>query len=88
MPASLTPEQLQLVTTALDNGNVIEAIKLYRSFTGCGLKEAKDAVDQLRAEHDAKLPEGQRRKSGCMGVIVFLVLMGALSIAATTHWLV
>ena len=30
-------------------GKMIEAIKLYRLQTGCGLKEAKDAVDALRA---------------------------------------
>lgn len=29
-------------------GQVIEAIKLYRERTGCGLKEAKDYVDSLR----------------------------------------
>lgn len=29
-------------------GKMIEAIKLYRLQTGCGLKEAKDAVDALR----------------------------------------
>ena len=30
---------------------VIEAIKLYREQTGLGLKEAKDAVDELRRLH-------------------------------------
>ena len=29
-------------------GKMIEAIKLHRQQTGCGLKEAKDAVDALR----------------------------------------
>jgi pentatricopeptide repeat protein len=29
------------------NGRVIEAIKLYRELHGCGLKEAKDAVDKF-----------------------------------------
>jgi hypothetical protein len=29
-------------------GNMIPAIKLYREATGCGLKEAKDAVEALR----------------------------------------
>jgi ribosomal protein L7/L12 len=28
-------------------GRTLEAIKLVREVTGCGLKEAKDAVDQL-----------------------------------------
>ncbi len=30
---------------------VIEAVKLYRERTGLGLKEAKDAVDNLRHLH-------------------------------------
>ena len=29
-------------------GNLIHAIKLYRERTGCGLKEAKDAVERIR----------------------------------------
>ena len=32
---------------ALDRGKLIEAIKLYRAHTNCGLKEAKDAVEAL-----------------------------------------
>ena len=32
-------------------GGVIEAVKLYRERTGLGLKEAKDAVDNLRRLH-------------------------------------
>ncbi|WP_193106329.1 hypothetical protein [Brachybacterium sp. FME24] len=29
-------------------GRYIEAIKVYREFTGAGLKEAKDAIDRFR----------------------------------------
>jgi hypothetical protein len=32
---------------ALARGKTIEAIKIYRTFTGAGLKEAKDAVDAM-----------------------------------------
>jgi ribosomal L7/L12-like protein len=32
---------------ALNRGKLIEAIKIYRSATGVGLKEAKDAVDAM-----------------------------------------
>ena len=32
---------------ALGRGKAIEAIKIYRSATGAGLKEAKDAVDVM-----------------------------------------
>ena len=36
------------VESLVRGGQMIEAIKLYRAQTGCGLKEAKDAVDALR----------------------------------------
>ncbi len=32
-------------------GRKIEAIKVYREQTGCGLKEAKDAIDAIGAGH-------------------------------------
>jgi ribosomal protein L7/L12 len=35
------------VVAHLRQGNKIEAIKTYRSFTGVGLKEAKDAVEEI-----------------------------------------
>jgi ribosomal protein L7/L12 len=38
---------LSEVREALLRGNKIEAIKLYRLQTGVGLKEAKDAVDEM-----------------------------------------
>jgi ribosomal protein L7/L12 len=41
------------VQDALQRGQKIEAIKLYRQATGVGLKEAKDAVEA--AERDMKL---------------------------------
>ena len=28
-------------------GNIIEAIKVYRSYSGVGLKEAKDVIDEI-----------------------------------------
>jgi ribosomal protein L7/L12 len=32
-------------------GNIIEAIKAYREYSGLGLKEAKDVIDELTARH-------------------------------------
>jgi hypothetical protein len=32
-------------------GKLIEAIKLYRARTGCGLKEAKDAVERIAGRY-------------------------------------
>jgi ribosomal protein L7/L12 len=57
------------------SGNKIEAIKLYRERMGVGLKQARDAVERLGAEHG--LPD--RIATGCLGVMVllFLVSLGA-----------
>jgi ribosomal protein L7/L12 len=56
----------------LEQGQKIEAIRVYREKTGAGLKEAKDAVEALAAKHS--LPVG---RSGCAGVVL-LCLAGAL----------
>ncbi|GAA6140642.1 ribosomal protein L7/L12 [Hydrogenophaga sp. 5NK40-0174] len=48
MPSTHPPVPPE-VKAALDRGNKIEAIKLLREATGLGLKEAKDAVDQIEA---------------------------------------
>ena len=41
-PCAALPQE---VLIALERGNKIEAIKLYREATGAGLAEAKDAVE-------------------------------------------
>lgn len=41
----LTIEQRRAITAELDQGRKIHAIKLYREYTGAGLREAKDAID-------------------------------------------
>lgn len=52
-------EQSHLIEVALNNDNIIylmsigrkiEAIKVLRNMTGCGLKAAKDAVDSYKVE--------------------------------------
>ena len=42
-------EDFDDVVAAVDNGQLILAIKLYREHTGVGLKDAKDAVDDFRS---------------------------------------
>jgi len=44
----LSSETRVEVEQLLANGQVINAIKLVREATGSGLKEAKDAVDEMR----------------------------------------
>ena len=43
-PYKNTPKN---VITALNNGERIKAIKLYRQFSGVGLKEASDIISQI-----------------------------------------
>ena len=51
------------VITALQGGNKIQAIKLYREATGAGLKEAKDLVEEILATSTAKdtIQQGPRK---------------------------
>ena len=57
----------------LREGKKIEAIKIYRERTGYGLKEAKDAVEEIEKEILPTIPREARQ--GCMSVFV-LVLIG------------
>ncbi|MCA9267824.1 MAG: hypothetical protein KDA41_05110 [Planctomycetales bacterium] len=54
----------------------IEAIKLYRQHAGGGLKEAKEAVEALGERHGLDV-----RGSGCLGVVLCLVLCWSAVVA-------
>jgi ribosomal protein L7/L12 len=54
-------ERKQEFLDALSQGQKIQAIKIYREMTGLGLKESKDAVEQLMAEMAGKgIPDHER----------------------------
>src|SRR5579863_5313437 len=53
------------VLELMELGQKIPAIKLYRERTGAGLKEAKDAVEDLAARHGIVAT----MKTGCFGVL-------------------
>jgi len=62
------------VWALLQDGQKIQAIKFYRERTGCGLKQAKDAVEAVGREHGV-----EPGTAGCLGVILFcLALTGVL----------
>jgi large subunit ribosomal protein L7/L12 len=48
--AKLSPETLAKAQAALAGGQKIKAIRLVREATGLGLKESKEAVDQMASE--------------------------------------
>ena len=67
------PESDSLETRVLalmESGKKIEAIKLYRQQTGCGLKQAKDVVEALATERGIV-----SKASGCTGVILAILLV-------------
>jgi ribosomal protein L7/L12 len=60
------------VWALLQDGQKIQAIKFYRERTGCGLKQAKDAVEAVGREH------GVVPKAGCLGVILLCLLLSGM----------
>ena len=73
MSHPVTEEQIATLSACIFQGRKIEAIKLYRTMAGLGLKEAKDAVEELekslRASSSDKFTAVPRGK-GCLGLIV------------------
>ena len=49
MSAMLSDDQIAAIASEIAADRKINAIKLYREFTGVGLAEAKAAIDQFRA---------------------------------------
>ena len=49
-PARLDPALERDIDDLLSRGRLIEAIKLVREATGCGLREAKDRVEAMQRE--------------------------------------
>ncbi len=79
------PTEMDRVNQALFAGRLIEAIKIYRSATGCGLKEAKDFVEALEARLRAEVPERftapprkvtEIRAGGCAAVLLVIAAFG------------
>ena len=79
--ATLPEEKATAITEALFAGRKIEAIKIYREFSGEGLKEAKDAMDTLEIELRQECPEKfhASAKGGCGAMIVLGGMLAALA---------
>ncbi|HEY7118255.1 MAG TPA: hypothetical protein VH475_16830 [Tepidisphaeraceae bacterium] len=71
----LSDEQTQAIIEALAANQKIQAVKLYRQYTGAGLAEAKSAVEQLALDNGDAPDAGPsaRIKSGCGAAIVMLI---------------
>jgi hypothetical protein len=57
MSKPLSEGDLNEVRAEIFAGRTITAIKLYRQYTGLGLKEAKDAVEEIERKLRAESPE-------------------------------
>ena len=73
-------EKKQAIMDAIYGGapRKIEAIKLVREASGCGLAEAKEYVEKLSAELYSKEPgkfKASPHSKGCMGLVVGLALI-------------
>jgi hypothetical protein len=82
MTDSPTPDETQEIANALASGHKIEAIKIYRSATGKGLKEAKEFIEALVPQLIEKDPERFMALStpkgfGCVTVILAFLSIGA-----------
>jgi ribosomal protein L7/L12 len=75
---ALSGDQLSRVRELVDKNSKIEAIKLYRELTGVGLKEAKDAVEQMEGRRGVESLTHIQSTSldlGRIAVVILLVLM-------------
>lgn len=56
-------------------GRYIEAVKVYKDDTGCGLAEAKAYIDNLRSEYGV---QPQSARQGCMVAVSILIIVSFL----------
>lgn len=77
MTLHLPDDAVRQINTALFAGRKIEAIKLYREFTGQGLKESKDFVEALEVELRTSSPEQftSPPRKGCFGMAIIMILV-------------
>jgi hypothetical protein len=82
-----TPELPVAAHLALQEGRLIDAIKILREAEGIGLADAKARIDAAIAA-DPALHErvAQQRKKRRMGLIVWVLIFDAIVIAAAIIW--
>jgi len=74
MTNETTGDWQQDVRALLAQGQKIEAIKLVRRQTSCGLKDAKEYVEGVQAGQTPAIPPPAAAKAGCAGVLVLMIL--------------
>lgn len=86
MPPPIPDDQIAALRELVFQRRKIDAIRLYREITGLGLKESKEAVEELESSLTRESPErfvARPQNKGCLG-LVLLVVIAAVAVA----WLV
>lgn len=81
------PEALEAgaeITQLIRAGRKLEAIKRFRELHGVGLKEAKHAVEMIARADPAA---GASRRTGCTGIIMLALSVGAVIMFAGTRFI-
>lgn len=86
MPQEPNQAELEQLRDAIFARHKIEAIKLYRQFSGGGLKEAKDYIEKLSADLEIRHPEKFAAKAkGCSVSALALLLLVAGFLILVMH---
>ena len=72
IPEDMAPE----VIAAIRSNRKIEAIKLYRELSGCGLKSAKEAVEAWQLANVDSMPRHAGRQDAGLGRVLLVIAAG------------
>lgn len=74
------PEEESMIVSIIQSQGKISAVKWFKEKYNCGLKEAKDAVDDIAAKHITEITSGAASGSGCSIIILIgiSITLGAL----------
>jgi hypothetical protein len=84
MDSQLPPETIDAINESLFVGRFIDAIKIYRTATGSGLKESKDFVEALETRLRAETPGrfiSPPRKPVAVGAAGCVLIVGLIAAA-------
>ena len=79
--ADMSEETGRALTNALFEGRLIEAVKIYKEFSGAGLKDSKEKIETLEAELRKECPEkfSASSKTGCGAIVLVGGMLAALA---------
>ena len=86
MSTPIPEEKIAALRELIFNRRKIEAIKLYRELTGFGLKEAKDAVEELETSLRKEFPDKFSSRppgKGCFGTAAVI----SLGLGVALYWI-